>query len=274
MSLSSLFNQEVPYTQAERVIIDFITAQPTDFLVMTIQQLAARLGVSDATISRFARHAGFRDFRELKGAVTAIALNTATKAEDDAAEKPDSPAAFLNRQRDCLDITVKRLDSVAFERAASAIASAPEVLIRAKGSSAACGELLRCRLARMGKRAQVTDADGVEILEDLVHLQKRDVMVIFAFHRLSDEGRVCIERARTVGATSVLVSSRAMPADIEVDVALQAYRGEPREYQSMTAAVALVDALAAQVTARLEETGDEPGRLRSLQDEYGSALDR
>ena len=79
MSPTSLFKQGVMYTQAEHTIIDFISANPTEFLVMPIQQLATRLGVSDATVSRFARHAGFRDFKELKSAVAAGTLGPAEK---------------------------------------------------------------------------------------------------------------------------------------------------------------------------------------------------
>ena len=48
MSPLSLFRSDVSYTEAERTIMDFIVVCPAEFLVMSIQQLSARLGISDA----------------------------------------------------------------------------------------------------------------------------------------------------------------------------------------------------------------------------------
>ena len=56
-------------TRAEQKILDFINTNTDSFLFLTIGQLAQRLDLSDATVSRFARHAGCRDFKALKSMV-------------------------------------------------------------------------------------------------------------------------------------------------------------------------------------------------------------
>lgn len=53
-------------TRAEQKILDFINTNTDTFLFLSIGQLAKRLEISDATLSRFARHAGCRDFKALK----------------------------------------------------------------------------------------------------------------------------------------------------------------------------------------------------------------
>ena len=53
-------------TRAERSILDFINTNTDAFLFLSIGQLAERLGLSEATLSRFARHVGCRDFKALK----------------------------------------------------------------------------------------------------------------------------------------------------------------------------------------------------------------
>lgn len=56
-------------TRAEQKILDFINTNPDTFLFSSIGQLAQQLELSDATLSRFARHVGCQDFKELKNLV-------------------------------------------------------------------------------------------------------------------------------------------------------------------------------------------------------------
>lgn len=276
MTPISLFKQGVAYTQAEHAIIDFISANPTEFLVMPIQQLAARLGVSDATVSRFARHAGFRDFKELKGAVASSTLGPAEKIAASIEGGTSSAAAFLKAQRGYLDVTAQRLDAAVFEHAARALAETELVLVHGKGAASACAELLRFRLSRFGKRVEMLPAGGSELFEGLVHAHRGSVLVTFGFSRMPAESRIAIEHARAVGASSVLFTSRALrEAGTRADIELVAYRGEPLEYHSMTSAIALVDALVVAVAAHLDGAAtDELERLRMLKRHYESTLPR
>lgn len=276
MTPISLFKRGVAYTQAEHAIIDFISANPTEFLVMPIQQLAARLGVSDATVSRFARHAGFRDFKELKGAVASSTLGPAEKIAASIEGGTSSATAFLKAQQGYLDVTAQRLDAAAFEHAARALAETELVLVHGKGAARACAELLRFRLSRFGKRVEMLPAGGSELFEGLVHARRGSVLVTFGFSRMPAESRIAIEHARAVGATSVLFTSRALrEAGTRADIELVAYRGEPLEYHSMTSAIALVDALVVAVAAHLDGAAtDELERLRMLKRHYESTLPR
>ena len=56
-------------TRAEQKILDYINTNTDAFLFSSIGQLAQRLELSDATVSRFARHVGCRDFKALKSLV-------------------------------------------------------------------------------------------------------------------------------------------------------------------------------------------------------------
>ena len=52
-------------TANEAAVLEYITRNSDSFLFMSIAQLAAALDVSEATISRFARHVGCRAFNHL-----------------------------------------------------------------------------------------------------------------------------------------------------------------------------------------------------------------
>lgn len=79
MTDPALFRQQTAYTPAEQVIMDYIVTNPQEFLLLSIKEVARRLEVSEATISRFARHAGFDDFKALKNGVASQTLGPADK---------------------------------------------------------------------------------------------------------------------------------------------------------------------------------------------------
>ena len=56
----------ISYTKAEKKIINYIYQHPSAVIFMSIQQLSEALGISESTISRFSRHAGYEDFKALK----------------------------------------------------------------------------------------------------------------------------------------------------------------------------------------------------------------
>lgn len=66
-------------TRAEQKILDYINTNTDTFLFSSIGQLAQRLELSDATVSRFARHVGCRDFKALKALVMEQASGPAVK---------------------------------------------------------------------------------------------------------------------------------------------------------------------------------------------------
>ena len=69
-------------TRAEQKILDYINTNTDTFLFSSIGQLAQRLELSDATVSRFARHVGCRDFKALKALVMEQASGPAVKMAD------------------------------------------------------------------------------------------------------------------------------------------------------------------------------------------------
>ncbi|MBM6814137.1 MurR/RpiR family transcriptional regulator [Olsenella uli] len=248
MAPESLFRQDVSYTEAERLIMDFVSVRPAEFLVMSIQQVSSRLNISDATVSRFARHAGFRDFKELKTAVASATLGPAEKIQA-SIEEAGSPRAFLAEQRKNIEHTAETLDEEAFAAAANALASSSRVLLLGKGAARSLAELLRFRLARFGKEAVVLEA-GSDVMEGLVRANAETVLLAFGFERVPAEVEVALAHLRSVSGRSILFTGRSL-RESGADVELVAYRGEPRGYHSMASAVALIDALVVAVAGRM-----------------------
>ena len=88
-------------------------------------------------------------------------------------------------------------------------------------------------------------------------------MVLFSFSKLSREGHVLLEHSRAAGyRTLAFVGRTCLPAEERADISLFAYRGREKEYHSMAAPAALLDALAVAAAERLGASSAE--RLQAL----------
>ena len=68
---------------------------------------------------------------------------------------------------------------------------------------------------------------------------------LFSFSKLSREGRILLDHSRSAGyRTLAFVGRTCLPAEERADISLFAYRGTEKEYHSMAAPAALLDALA------------------------------
>ena len=258
-------------TRAEQKILDYINTNTDAFLFLSIGQLARHLGLSDATVSRFARHAGCADFKALKGLVMEQASGPAAKmAGTLSREGVFSPDAWLERQRLCLEKTARQLSQPEFDRAAEALVSARRIFLHGKNASASLAQMFAFRLRRLGLQAALLPSGGSELLEGLVQAGEGDLAVMFSFSKLSQEGRVILEQSRDAGyRTLAFVSRTCIPEEERADISLFAYRGEEKEYHSMAAPTALLDALVVAVTGRLGQRGVESlEELHQLKKKY------
>ena len=104
---------DVHFTKTEKKLIDYIIASPQDFIRMSIGDVARCIGSSEPTVSRFARHCGYTDFKELRNAVLAhIAEENPPAGKLSStlgSESSATPEGFLRRQQYCIEKTLEFL---------------------------------------------------------------------------------------------------------------------------------------------------------------------
>lgn len=258
-------------TRAEQKILDYINTNTDSFLFSSIGQLAQRLELSDATVSRFARHVGCADFKELKSRVVEQSAGPAAKmAETLSQDGAFSPAAWLERQQLYLQKTAQQLQPEEFDRGVEALVRARRIYLHGKNASFSLANMLFFRLRRLGLPVSLLPSGGSELLEGLLPAGENDVVVMFSFSKLSREGKIILEHSRTAGyRTLAFVSRTCIPAEEQADISLFAYRGEEKEYHSMSAPAALLDVLVVAVTERLGTSGtDALEQLHQLKADY------
>ena len=261
-------------TAAEQAIIEYITRHRDEFLLMTIVQLAQELNVSEATVSRFARHVGCEDFRHLRRVVVeqTMGRSPAQKLTNTLrAGSGDFFAGFMDKQRENLQRTMELLDQSEFDTAANAICCARRVFVHARNASRAPAQLLEYRLSRIGIDVRPIPTGGAELAESLAQLGETDLVILFGFSKLSAQGRAILDYKRRAGYKTLMFTGHAYQDNaLRADVNLFVYRGEDDEYHSMAAPVAVCDALVLAVSSHLGDAAIE--RLRAiakLKREYG-----
>ena len=242
-------------TRSEAEIIDYISNNPREFLQDSIGAVSQRLGVSGTTLSRFARRVGCGDYKGLKRLVSQQEQPVGPAAKLLETQQGFTVENWMLRQQLCLEKTLEGLDPQVFAQAAQALLDCHRVFIHAKSASASLGQLLLFRLRRLGIEAILLPSGGSEVLEGLSQARSDDLVVLFSFSKVSREGRMILEYQKQAGYRTLAFTSRSyLPEPDRADMNLFVYRGEAKEYHSMTAPAALIDAL---VVAVSEKLGDE-----------------
>ncbi|MDR7811457.1 MurR/RpiR family transcriptional regulator [Lacrimispora sp.] len=242
-------------TNADQKIIEYISSHTDVFLFMTIGQLSASLGLSDATVSRFARHVGCKDFKELKHVV--IQQSTEHRPVQKIAapllqETEFTLQNWLLRQQHCLQKTLEQLDTSEFECAIRSIQEAKCIFIYAKNASFSLGQLLFFRLRRLGLSVVLLPSGGAEVLEGLAQAGAGDLVIMFNISRVSREGNMILKYQKIAAYHTLAFTSRLyVPDKQKADIQLYVYQGEEKEYHSMSAPIAVVDGLVVALSDRM-----------------------
>mgnify|MGYP002224260217 CR=1 FL=1 len=274
---SSAQEAEGKYTKSDRRIMDFVEDYTDEFLFMSIGQLAERLGMSEATVSRCARHLGYRDFKEMKNDLIqkkagkgAAGKLAGTLMKDQGFDVEN----WFDFQRECLERTREQLDMGQFQEAVQRIGSARNIYIHAKNASLAAARLLFFRLRRLGFQASLIPSGGSEVLEGIARAGEGDLIILFSFSKVSEEGRMILDYARETGCRTLAFTSRLYaPQEQRADVNLYVYRGEKEEFHTMSSAVAVIDALVLALSDSIQpKAAEELMRLQKLKKKYGRQL--
>lgn len=258
-------------TRSEQKILNYINTNPDSFLLASIGQLSQHLGISDATVSRFARHAGCADFKGLKTMVVEQAAGPAAKIAGTLSQDGGfSPAAWLERQQLYLRKTIQQLDDATFRKATEALLQANRIFLHGKNASYPLAQMLAFRLRRLGLPVVVLPAGGSELMEGLFQARENDLVVMFSFSKLSREGSVILNHSKSAGyKTLAFVSRTFIPPEERADISLFAYRGEEKEYHSMAAPTALLEVVVLAVSSQLGQQGaDSMEQLHELKKRY------
>lgn len=260
-------------SKSHQRIASFLLTSHDEATFLTAADLARRIGVSEATVVRFATAIGYDDFPALRRQLQQLYRNQVTPAsrlQHKLAELAGSQGHILAK---VLDMEIQYLaeasHSVApadFDRAVEILLGARRVFVYAGGPSAILAYLLELRLRRFGIFTLAMTESGRNLIEKLQLLEGTDALVVAGFHHLNRELCVVTEHAHAIGCRTILLTDILGAALRDrVDVVLAARRGPVSTFHSLTVPMAIMNALILAVAmARPEESLAALDRMQGL----------
>lgn len=244
--------------RAEAAVARTVLAAPHAAVRASLAQLAGKAGVSEPSVLRFCRTAGFGGFHEFK---IALAQHlAASAAREEAGDRPtplvrdlspgDSVASatekVLNRSIDALVRLRSRLDTAALERAAGVLACAQRVQIVGVGASGTVALDAHHKLFRLLPQVSASTDAHLQAMAAAT-LGPGDALLAISKTGTSDEIFDVAAIARDGGATVIAITASATPlaerADIRLTVDVDEDTAVHTPMASRLAQLALIDAL-------------------------------
>lgn len=231
----------------QKKIADFIEKNTNRIAYMTEQEIADQVRISIASVSRFWRVIGYKNFKEFKQMLAGNPdITPAYKIQNliNKVDGGDLPGQMLQLGVQYLNETAEALSRPDFAHAVTALLAAQRIYIFAPGPSKGLGDLLSFRLKRYGMPVMDMGMGGHEMYESLMHLRSDDVVVVFGFANILPETKAIMQLGKKVGYQTIFITD-FMVSDMlnEADIVLYAYRGKLSDFHSMVAPTVLVESL-------------------------------
>lgn len=253
----------------------YILNHPRETVNLTVTQLSKRVGVSEASVVRFAQSVGYSGFHALKIALAEDIVSPLQLVHEDI-NFDDSvlevaQKVFTAGMRS-LEETANLLDADALEYATSVIIDARQILIFATGNSSPLAMDLKFRLTKIGLLARFSLDPTTQ--EMMASLASQTDMAIGISHMGSSKDTVsALQLAKQTGATTICITNHSDSpithvSDIKLFTATRENLFREEEMASNLAALAVIEALYVGTSMKRFEASTEAARkaMRATRD--------
>ncbi len=189
----------------------FILNSPRETINLTITELGARAGVSEASIVRFAQSLGYSGFHALKIGLAEDIVSPMLLVHEDLTPD-DDPAGAVQKAMTAgmrsLEDTVRILQMPILEAAIQALCSARQIELFASGNSIPLAMDLNFRLTKIGLHSRFSiDSTVQEMYASLT--SSEDVAVGISHTGSSKDTVYALELAKQRGAKTVCITNHS-----------------------------------------------------------------
>jgi RpiR family transcriptional regulator, carbohydrate utilization regulator len=234
----------------ERKIADFILANPREAVNPTMEELAEKVGVSEATLFRFVRKLGYGGYQQFR-----IALATETidpwesvyESADPGSDEETTIDTVFRTDIAALERSRAAIDPTLVARTAALVASAPRVLLLGLGGSVVVALDAYHRFLRTGIDCSAPLDFHLQLMA-ASQLSPGDLALVFSHTGANKDAIALAEAVRGSGATLVVVtdsprSPLSRLADLLIAVRAGTTGPAAESYSARVVQMALVDAI-------------------------------
>lgn len=252
-------------------IAEYLTQNPNDVAVQSVNAIAAHCGIHASSFVRFAQSLGYAGFKDLQ-ALFQKRLSTAAPGfearisalKDELHLREDkSQVGFLR------DLVVRDIASLQdllatvkpeeLEAASALIEGAETVFLVGQLRSEPVVNLLRYILTMLGKRCVLLDASGGLATHMARTMGDRDVLIAVSFRFYANEVVNIVEESAKAGVPIIAISDSTLsPLMKSARILFPVPEHDYTFSRSLAAPMCLAQALMVAVAARLQKGSDEP----------------
>lgn len=202
-------------TASERKIMEALRDKPGEIAVMTGKELAARSGVSTATVTRLFQRLGYGSYEEARRAARELRASGALFHLFDTSSR-DSPkperlvAGHLAEEARALEASLSLLEPSVIREIAGALATADRVWCVGFRNSHVLAEYAATLLASVRPDVAVLAHGGRSLAERVANIGPGDAVLVFGMRRRMAHFAPLMQALHESGAATALLADRSL----------------------------------------------------------------
>jgi len=237
-------------TKSEKRIANYLRKNQEEAAFLSAGELADRLGLSEATMVRFARTLGFNSYPSMRTILQDNFRHRVTHSArlrsrlDDLRRAGDIFERVIVSEIDYLTQALETVDRQALHRAVDFLRTHDRVFVFGVGPSVTLVNLMEIRLGRFGRRVIPLATAGREILEPLLLMTDKDLLFAICFFDVSPILKLVLDYANEVHCPVIMLTDTlgSIIGD-QAEVVLAARRGAVSKFHSLVVPMTIINTL-------------------------------
>jgi DNA-binding MurR/RpiR family transcriptional regulator len=237
-------------TKSEKRIADYLRKNQEEAAFQAAGEVADRLGLSEATIVRFARTLGFGSYPAMREVLQDNFRRRVTHSArlrsrlDDLREGGDIFEKVIVSEIDYLTQALITVDRDELKHAVSLLIECEHLYVFGTGPSVSLVHLLNLRLTRFGKHVIPITITGREVVEPLLLMTERDALFAIGFFDLNPTLQVVMDHANARRCPIILLADTLGSIIGEkAEVVLAARRGPVSAFHSLVVPMTIINTI-------------------------------
>lgn len=237
-------------TKSEKRIANFLRKNQEEAAFLAAGEVADRLGLSEATLVRFARTMGFPSYPAMRSVLQDAFRQRVTHSTrlrgrlEDLRQGGDIFERLVVSEIDYLTQALETVDRSALQKTVELMRTCERIFVFGVGPSVSLVELMEIRLSRFGRRVIPLTTAGREILEPLILMNDRDLLLMITFFDISPTQQLVLDYANEINCPVVILTD-TLGSIIggKAEVILAARRGPMAEFHSLVVPMTIINTL-------------------------------
>ncbi len=237
-------------TKSEKRIANYLRKKQEESAFLSAGELADRLGLSEATLVRFARTLGFGSYPAMRSVLQTAFRRRVTHSVrlrgrlDDLRESGDIFERLVVSEMDYLTQALETVDREALKQAVCFLRDRKRVFVLGVGPSISLVDLMQIRLGRFGRQVIPLTTAGREIVEPLLLMTEEDLVFVICFFDVTPALQLVLNYANQVHCPVIMLTDTlgSIIGD-KADVVLTAKRGPVSEFHSLVVPMTIINTL-------------------------------